>query len=144
MQPLVRNGPIIVPNGTTTPAHIFHDAGFGKVHTSTASTTARVSSSTLPLIPPPGLHTPVGASTFPSTLPRTFHSPKGAGVMKPMSLQNSVNQLPQRLLEDYEVSIHEILLQPDFDNEIIAYEAVLFLEILNFLKGIEYNKLQIM
>jgi hypothetical protein len=64
--------------------------------------------------------------------------------MKPMSLQNSVNQLPQRLLKDYEVSIHELLLQPDFDNEIIALEAVLFLEILNFLKGIEYNKLQIM
>jgi hypothetical protein len=48
--------------------------------------------------------------------------------VKPMSLENSVSQLPQRLLEDNEVSVNEFLSQPDFDNEIIAYEAVLFLE----------------
>jgi hypothetical protein len=45
--------------------------------------------------------------------------------MKPVSLQNSVNQLPQCLLEDYADFITEFLLQSDFDNDILAFEAVL-------------------
>jgi hypothetical protein len=45
MQPLVRNWPIIVPTGRIAPAHIFHDAGFGTVHTSAANTTTAAVSS---------------------------------------------------------------------------------------------------
>jgi hypothetical protein len=52
MQPLVRNRPNIAPTGRVTPAHIFHDTGFGTVHASGHNTTtATVSSATLPLIP---------------------------------------------------------------------------------------------
>jgi hypothetical protein len=46
----------------------------------------------------------------------------------PTSLENSVNQLPQRLLEDYADVIDKLLLQSDFNNEIIAFKSVLELD----------------
>jgi hypothetical protein len=46
----------------------------------------------------------------------------------PTSLENSVTQLPQRLLEDYTDFIDKLLLQSDFNNEIIAFKSVLELD----------------
>jgi hypothetical protein len=44
------------------------------------------------------------------------------------SLENCVNQLPQRLLEDYADFIDKLLLQSDFNNEILAFKSVLELD----------------
>jgi hypothetical protein len=49
--------------------------------------------------------------------------------IKPISVENSVNQLPHLLLEYYVDFINKLLLQSDFNNEILAFEAVLELYI---------------
>jgi hypothetical protein len=46
----------------------------------------------------------------------------------PTSLENSVNQLPQRLIEDYADFIDKVLLQSDFNNEILTFKSVLELD----------------
>jgi hypothetical protein len=46
----------------------------------------------------------------------------------PTSLENSVNKLPQRLLEGYADFTDKLLLQSDFNNKILAFKSVLELD----------------